>query len=211
MLASEAITKLRQTELKQLSATSVTDTAVLGYLNEAILELHKEFNIWQDEAIITHVAAKFIYKLDGIDPDVTINLADKILLVITEAYDYDAFELSLNDEDDEYGAVTPKYNCVEFPEDALAVGEDFSFIFRASPLEMTLVTEAIDLPPTLFKAMYLYVGFRAHVSQKGTKETENHTHYQRYEQEIQAVARKGLIVAESTVAHKFAGLTYPWP
>ena len=211
MLASDAIAALRETELKQLSATSVPDAAVLTYLNEAVLELHKRFNLWQDEAIITHATGVTLYKLDGVDVNVTIDLSDKKLLVISEAYDYYGAELSLNDEDDQYGAVTPKYNCVEFPEDGLAVGEDFSIIFRAAPLPMTAITNPIDLTPVLEEAMYFYVGFRAHVSQKGNKELENGTHQQRFTDACNRVTAQGLIVAESTVAHKFYGQTYPWP
>lgn len=210
MLVSEAITHLNATELKQLKVKE-DDTTIMGYLNEAVLELHKRFNLWQDEAIITHADAVTLYKLDGIDANVTIDLSDKKLLLIAEAYDYTGWPLSLNDEDDQYGAVTPKYNWVEFPEDGLVVGEDFSFIFRAAPLLLTAVGDVIDIPPVLEEAMYFYVGFRAHVSQKGNKELENGTHQQRFADSCNRVEAQGLIVAESTVAHKFNGLTYPWP
>jgi hypothetical protein len=199
MLASEAITNLRQTELKQLAVASVTDAAVLVYLNEAILELHKRFNLWQDGAIVTHATDVTLYKLDGIDVNVSIDLSDKQLLLITDVIDYEGSEISINDEDDQYGAVTPKYNQLEFPSDG------------AGPLSMVADTETIDLPPTLFEAMYFYVGFRAHVSQKGNKELENQTHFARFIDACNRVEAQGLIVAESTVAHKFNGLTYPWP
>jgi hypothetical protein len=210
MLASEAITNLKSTELKQLNVKDDV-TAVLGYLNQAVKELHKRFNLWQAEAIITQATDVTLYKLDGVDANVSIDLSDNELLLISEAYDYNGDYLSLNDEDDECGAVTPKYNWVEFPLDGLAPGEEFSFIYRASPTPMTAVTDVIDLPPVLEEAMYFYVGFRAHVSQKGNKELENGTHQQRYNDSCDRVSALGLIVAESTVAHKFSGLTYPWP
>lgn len=211
MLASDAITKLRQTELKQLSATSIVDATIVEYLNEAILELHKRFNIWQDSCILTHEDGVQTYTLDGIDTNTDIDLSDKILILITEAWDYDGEELSLNDEDDPYGAVTPQYNVVEFPPDGVVADQDFSIVFRAAPTDMTAVGDPIVLPPTLFEAMYFYVGFRAHVSQKGTKDTENDTHFKRFLQACSRVEAQGLIVAESTVPHKFDGLSYPWP
>ena len=210
MLVSEAITNMSNSEMKQLFAK--TDTAaMIGYLNEAVLALHKRFNLWQDEAIVTHATAITLYKLDGIDSNVAIDLSDKRLLLITEAYDYEGTELSLNDEDDTYGAVTPKYNWIEFPLAGLAVPEDFSFIFRAAPLDMTVVTDEIDLPPTLEEAMYFYVAFRAHASQKGTKDTENMNHLAKFNDSCDRAQALGLIVAESMVAHKFADTTYPWP
>jgi len=211
MLASQAITRLRNTELKQLSITSVTDAAVLEYINEAILELHKRFNIWQDQAIITHATAVTSYVLDGVDGNVAIDLSDKQLILITDATDYLGDEMTINDEDNEFGIVTPKNNVVEFPLEELVVGEDFDILFRAAPLDIVADTETIDLPPTLFEAMYFYVGFRGHVSQKGNKEQENQTHFARYIDACNRVTAQGLIVAESTVQHKFAGLTYPWP
>lgn len=211
MLASQAITRLKQTELKQLSGISLTTAVVLEYLNEAILELHKRFNIWQDSAIITHATAVTSYVLDGVDANVAIDLSDKTLLLITDAIDYLGDEMNINDEDDEFGIVTPKYNIVEFALEELVVGEDFDILFRAAPLDMVADTETIDLPPVLFEAMYFYVGFRAHVSQKGNKELENNTHFERFINACNRVQAQGLIVAETLEPHKFAGLTYPWP
>ena len=211
MLASQAITRLQQTELKQLSGASLTTPVILEYLNEAILELHKRFNIWQDEAIITHATAVTSYALDGVDANVVIDLSDKQILLITDGTDYNGDELHLNDEDDEFSAVTPKYNIVEWPVDGLAVTEEFSILFRAAPLDMVADTETIDLSPVLFEAMYFYVGFRAHVSQKGNKEDENQTHFARYVNACDRVEAKGLIVAETMIAHKFDWLNYPWP
>ncbi len=211
MLASLAISRLRQTELKQLSAASLTDAVILEYLNESVLELHKRFNIWQDGAIITHATAVVSYALDGIDVNVAIDLSDKQLILITDATDYLGDEMTINDEDNEFGIVTPKYNIVEFSLAELVVGEDFDILFRAAPLDMTATSDTIDLPPTLFEAMYFYAGFRGHVSQKGTKDTENNTHFKRFLNACDRVQGQGLIVAESSVPHKFSGLTYPWP
>lgn len=211
MLASDAIAKLRETELKQLSATSVPDASVIGYLNEAILELYKRFNLWQDSCILTQVDAVQTYTLDGIDANTDIDLSDKILLVISEMYDGEGEEVSLNDEDDPYGAVTPKYNIVEFPPDGVTATNQFSVVFRAAPIDMTVVGDTVDLTPALWEAMYFYVGFRAHVSQKGNKEFENQTHFTRFLDACNRAEAKGLVVAESVVAHKFNGLTYPWP
>ncbi len=211
MLASKAISRLQETELKQLSSSSLTTAVILEYLNEAILELHKRFNLWQDSAVITHATAVVSYDLDGIDANVTIDLSDKQLVVITDAIDYLGDEMTINDEDDEFGVVTPKYNIVEFALAELVVGEDFDILFRAAPLDMSADSETIDLPPSLFEAMYFYVGFRAHVSQKGTKDTENANHFARYINACDRVEARGLIVAETTAAHKFAGSTYPWP
>jgi hypothetical protein len=211
MLASKAISRLRNTELKQLSATSLTDAVIIEFLNEAILELHKRFNLWQDDAIITHATDVITYVLDGIDSNVAIDLSDKQLIVITDAIDYLGDEMTINDEDNEFGIVTPKYNVVEYTLEELVVGEDFDILFRAAPLDMTADTDTIDLPPTLFEAMYFYAGFRGHISQKGGKQTVADSKFKLYNESCDRVQALGLVVAETSVSHKFAGLTYPWP
>jgi len=211
MLASKAISRLQNTDLKQLSSASLTDAVIIEYLNEAVLELHKRFNLWQDSAVITHATATTTYDLDGVDANVVIDLSDKQLILITDASDYLGDDMTINDEDDEFGIVTPKYNKVEFSLAELVVGEDFDILFRAAPLDMTADSDTIDLPPTLFEAMYFYVAFRAHTSQKGGKQSVADDKFGRYMNSVDRVEALGLIVAESSVPHKFAGLTYPWP
>ena len=211
MLVSEAITRLSQTELKQLKVRDDA-TAVMGYINEAILELHKRFNLWQDEAIITIEVDVTSYKLDGADTNVTIDLSDKILAVITGVYDPDGCVLYLNDDDDPHGAAVPKYNIVEFPADDIVENEEYSVIYRASPIDITdPVNGVIDLPPVLFEPMYFYVGFRAHVSQRGAKENENNTHFQRFLDSCNRVDGLGMVLADSVASHKFGYNNYTWP
>jgi hypothetical protein len=215
MLASEAITNLSATELKQLSVRS-DNAAMLIYLNEAVEELHKEFNLWQDEAIITYALGTTRYVLDGVDANVTIDLSDKKLLLITDAYDYDGTDMGVNDEDDLYGIVTPQYNVVEFPPDYeeddtdLTAGAEFSILYRAAPIDMTDVSDTIVLPPTLTQCMYRYAAFRAYASQNNKGETESNVHFKRYQFEVDRVKKLGLISPESMHGHQFSEGNYPW-
>jgi len=207
MLVSEAIANLAKTELKMLKVAT-DSAAVMGYINEAVLELHKRFNLWEAEATITQPDTTTLsYTLDGVDANVDIDLSDKILLVINKIWDPDGTELELNDEDDETSPATPRYNVIEFQE-AIAL-DAYSVTYRASPLDRALVTETIELPPSLFEAMYFYVGFRAHVSQRGSKEFENDTHFKRYDQACDRVQKLGLIVADSYHSHKFYDSCFP--
>lgn len=216
MLASEAITNLSATELRQL-AVKTSDADMLVYLNEAVKELHKEFNLWQDEAILAYTLGTQRYVLDGVDANVTIDLSDKILLLITDAYDYDGEEMGINDEDDPYGIVTPQYNVVEFPtdyedsDDSITEGAEFSLLFRAAPAAMTATSDTIVLPPTLEQAMYRYAAFRAYSSQRNVEgQSESDVHWKRYRAEINRVVALGLVSPESLHGHKFGG-SYPWP
>ena len=216
MLASEAITNLSATELKQL-AVRTDNAAMLIYLNEAIKELHKEFNLWQDEAIITYTLGTTSYALDGVDANVTINLSDKELLFVTDVYDFDGTEMGINDEENAFSVVTPQYNIIEFASDYeteeqdIAEGSEFSVLFRAAPIAMTAVGDPIVLPPALEQAMYRYAAFRAYASQNNKGDNEADKHFSRYERELGKIRTNGLITPETTVQNKFNGLTYPWP
>ncbi|MCP4487721.1 MAG: hypothetical protein GY820_10455 [Gammaproteobacteria bacterium] len=208
MLVSEAVDNLANTELKQLKVGEES-SIVMGYINEAVLELHKRFNIWQEEAIITHPDDSTLsYTLEEADANVAIDLSDHIVLIIDKIYDPDGQEMTINDEDDEAGTSTPKYNKIEFMV-AEALSE-YRVIYRASPIALTDVWDTIDIPPALHEAMYFYVGFRGHVSQRGAKEAENSTHFQRYINACNRVQQHGLTAPDSLHPHKFSQ-SYPWP
>jgi hypothetical protein len=180
----------------------------MGYINEAILELYKRFNLWQAEATIVQPDDTTLsYALDGVDANVTIDLSDHILLVIDKMYDPDSQEMELNDEDDAASASTPQYNVIEFPE-AVALDE-YSVIYRASPIDSTAVGDTLVLPPALLEPLYFYCGFRAHVSQKGSKELENDTHFKRYIQSCDRAQALGMVVSDSLHSHKFFDTIFP--
>lgn len=211
MLASAAIARLRKTELKQLSSTAVPDADVLEYLNEAVLEIHKMSNLWQAEAIITLELGTVSYQMIEADTNVNIDLSDHILLVIDEIIDDEGANYLMNDEISDYGAATPQYDIIEFTEipDADTAGDLVDVIYRAAPIDMTDVSDAIVLPPSFFEAMYFYVGFRAHVSQSGKEDKENNTHYKRFVNSMNNVNFFGLTSQDSVNSHKFENNIFP--
>jgi len=208
MLVSELITKLNYSELKQLNIGS-DDTACISMINDGILEIYKRFNLWQAEATITIAADKYIYALDGVDADVSIDLSDKVLLHIEEIYNADGDSLGLNDENDTDGLTpaTPYFNQVEFIE--ITAGDVYSVIYRAAPIPLTLTTDVVPIPPPMQEALMSYIGFRAHTGQDGHEALENNTHWKRFKASCDRVDFLGLIAQDSMVSHKFDNNIFP--
>ena len=202
MLASAAITLLKSSELKQLGL-KVDTPAVLGFINFGILEIHKRFALWQAEAIITQAEDVLLYKLDGIDANVSIDLSDHQLLMIENVFEEDSGEISINDEEDPYGCATPQYHQIEFVESVL--GDLYSVIYRAAPVFLTSDTEEIPLPPQFLEALFIFVAYKGHGSIKPSADQgPNNTFYNRFEAACNLINTNGLIAQDSMHSHKFA-------
>lgn len=200
MLVSEAITLLRSGELKQVSVKD-DDAAVIGYLNMAVLEIHKRFPLWQEEALITMIDGVTQYKLDGIDTNVGIDLSDHEVLMIDEVYAPSGKEIVLNNERDPLSIFTPRPHVLEVK--VPFTDGDTSVIYRASPKFMTATSDVIQLPPQFTEALFNYVGYRGHGSVKGDIKSENNTHYMRFEKSCDQVLADGLVAPDDLESTKF--------
>lgn len=203
MNVSEAIDLLRESELKQLKMKD-DKVAIRGAINMGILEIHKRFVLWQAEALITMADGVFEYALDGTDTNVTIDLSDHQFLHLDEVFDDDGENMSINDESDPLGVATPRWNVVEIPPVGITAGVELSLIYRAAPKFLTHEKQEIPLPPQFFEALFHYVGFRGHAGTKGTEQnTENNTHYKRFERSCDRVKLEGLYTEDSLNSSKF--------
>lgn len=202
MNISEAIDMLQESELKQLKIKE-NKKAVMGFINMGVLELHKRFVLWQSEAIITMVAGVTEYKLDGTDTNVAIDLSDHQFLHLDEAYDDDGESMSINDESDVMGIATPRWNVVEIPPDGITDGVELDLIYRAAPNFHVHEKEIIPLPPQMFEALFLYVGFRAHSGTKNNPQTENNQHYKKFDTSCNRIKIEGLYTEDSLNSSKF--------
>lgn len=206
MIVSEAITLLRSAELKQLGLKADKPT-VIGFINLAILEIYKRFNLWEAEAIITMATDVLLYKLDGIDANVAIDLSDHNLLMIESVWDYDGEELVLNDEKDPFSVSTPQYHQVEIVQ--AVVDQNMSVIYRASPKFLTHEKQEIPVPPQFIEALFAYVGYKGTGSVKADTKGSNNTHYIRFEAACDLIDSKGLIAQDDLTSTKFYDNIYP--
>jgi hypothetical protein len=199
MLVSQIIDLAASSELRNLAVR--TDTAaVIGFINLGMLELHKRFTLRSEEAIITMRDGKSLYSLDGTDSDVAItNPAD--FIVIVECSDEVGDVLSINDESNALGIMTPSYNTVEITN--VTDGARLSVIYRSSVAFITSRTDNVVLPPQLLESLLNYIGYRGNSTITADARAENNTHYMRFEHSCQRVLDNGLISEDDMKSYKF--------
>ena len=192
MLVSDVITDAKYGELQQLSLKEDND-AILSFINLGLLELYKRFNLRTEEAIVTLDSNTTVYLLDPTLPNVDMP-DDCDLMYVVGAYDEAGEQIGVNDEDDELSAFTPTYNSIQIP--SPADGTFVSFIYVAGPTRVTDPTDVLKLPPALYEALLHYIGYRGHGSVDGMINTENNTHYMRFEKSCDTAKAFGLVTAD---------------
>lgn len=203
MLASQVIALARSSELKKLNVKD-DDAAILGFLNLAILEIHKRFNLIQGEALVTMVDGTNSYTIDESDTNVTVDFSMDDLLVINKVYNYDGQDLPLNDEESDHSVATPRYNVIEVPDIVLTPDEELSVIYRASPKFLTdAAIDSVPLPSQFLEPLLLYIGYKAHASIKGGMQDENNLQYQRFDKSCRKLKVEGLYTEDALSSHKF--------
>lgn len=214
MLVETAIDILKEAELKQLEIKN-DKPAVLGYINSAILEIYKRFNLWEEEAVITIVDGTVNYVLDGVDANVAMDLSDHNYLFVEQVWlepdatveeEVEDCLLTLNDRRDPNGVDTPKYNRVKIhvhPDSVLLDARTLKVVYRAAPIALLSEKAAIPLPPQFDECLYSYVGYRGHGSVTGDEKTENNTHYKRFVASCNQVVFQGLYIQDDLASNKF--------
>lgn len=189
MLIKEAIEMLRDSVLRHVKVGE-DDNAVIGFINLGILELHKRFRMSFDEAVITPVIGKRVYTLDGADPDVSIDLARKELLVIETIVDSDYEEVPLNVLIDPKSAKTLSFNTIRLAEEADSTS--YTVTFRTAPEFSVLRDYALPISSAFIEPLFHYVGYQAFLSVQGEENTQHSLHKKRFEESLQRVAALGL-------------------
>ena len=210
MIVTKAIDLLQQTELKQLKVKD-DKVAVLGFINSAILAIYKRFNLWEEVAVVTIAAGVSVYELDGTDPNVVMDLSDHDFLMVETVYlksndEAEDQKLTINDVRDVDGTYTPKYNrlTISTHDDTELVTDRILYVtYRAASLALTHEKAVIPLPPQFQEALFAYVGFRGHGSVKGDSQTENNTHFKRFDASCNRVVYDGLYNQDTLVSYKF--------
>ena len=192
MLISDVITDAKYGELQQLAIKN-DDDAVISFINLGLLELYKRFNLRTEEAIITLDSNTTIYTLDPALPNIDM-LSDCDLMYIINAYNEAGELIEINNEDDDLSILTPTYNTVQIPNPA--DGTYISIFYAAGPTRVTDLSDTLKLPPALYEALLHYVGYRGHGSVDGNINTENNTHYMRFEKSCDTAKDFGLVTAD---------------
>jgi len=210
MKLSLILQQARSGELSSLSAKDKTDEKIVTYINLALIALYGRFQLSSEEAIITlrPDIAKVIYTLDSSDHDVKVGtryMTDEEFMSIVAAFDESGNQLVVNDNKDVTSILTVGYNQVQIP--LLDYSGYVSIIYRKNPDLVVYVdnsgsaTEAdVNLPLQLLEALLHYVGYRAHGAVDGNINTENNTHYMRFEKACQRAEELGVMTADDTMS-----------
>lgn len=195
----------RDGELSQLSQAAKTDKKIVGYINRAIIALYNKFSLRTEEAIITLVDNKHIYRLDGTDSDVEVNgvaIGEYDIIQITEVWD-EVGKLPLNDESDPFSVFTIDYDAIQVSK--AETGGYLSVLFRASHDWVSYVdsgdgsaTDAdIRIPQPMIEALLMYVAYKAYDSLDDAGSNKAEKYLLRFREEIAQILDDGLVAADS--------------
>lgn len=198
MTVNDVVQLVKHGELNNLAVSDNVE-AVLGYINMGVLELYKRFPLNVEEYLIE------------LSTDTTIYTLPTDLMWIIAAYGeiedistgtVGVSELPINDENSLLSVNTIAWNKVQIP---LAItGDRISILYAAKPdwiqydadTEAHLTTE-IPLPPQMTEALLHYIGYRAHGAVNGEINSENSTHYNRFEQSCERIQKLGMFTSDT--------------
>ena len=192
MTVQTVVDMARSGELKNIAIKSDTD-AILNYINLGMIELFKRFPIKVEEYVI------------ALQEDVDVYTLPNDCMWITAAYgevDEGSINavniLPINEEDNPLSINSVSWNQVQVP--MSVAGSFVSIIYAAAPatIDSGMLAEHIELPPQLVEALLHYVGYRAHGSIDGNINTENTTHYTRFEASCDRVIKMGMFTGDDT-------------
>ena len=192
MLVSDVITDVKYGELRQLAVKDDVD-AVISFINMGMLELYKRFNLRVEEAIVTLDENTTLYTLNSSALNVSMPSGCDLMYIVG-AYDETGTAIELNNEDDPLSVLTPSYDTLQVPNPTN--GTYISVVYAATPTKITLTTDIIKLPASLYEALLHYIGYRGHGSIDGNINTENNTHYMRFDKSCVAAREYGLVTAD---------------
>lgn len=178
MLVSDIINIAKYGELQQLAVKDDV-TAVLTYINMGVLELYKRFRLGVKVEIVRTSPVVSVYTLVNSD-----------IMKIETIYDADGRELKFpsTQESEDYNIKALGHTTFLLKEPK---EEDLAFVYTAAPEMLTSVNDEVPIPSSMVEALLHYVGYRGHGSIDGMINTENNTHYMRFDKSCVLLSESG--------------------
>lgn len=205
MRLAKLIELSRESELSQLSAVHKTDQKMVGYVNRAVIALYNKFPLRVEEAFVTLVDNKHLYRLDGSDTDVKVGgiaMGEYDLVQITEVWD-EVGKLPLNDDSDPFAVFTPDYDSIQVSK--AETGNYVSVMFRASHDWITYVDDGngnatdteVRVPQPMIEALLMYVAYKAYDSLDDAQSNKAEKYLARYREQLVEIRNDGLVASDS--------------
>jgi len=189
MTVQDVVDMAKHGELKQLSLAD-EDDVILSFINLGILELYKRFEIETEEVIIQLGIATIVSDQYQMISNTIYEMPNDYMYIIC-AHEEDGSDISINEESDLLTINTVGWNRIQIPTPTKSAYISIIYASEPSVLNSSNLTDRIKLPPQLIEALLHYVGYRGHGSIDGSINTENNTHYQRFEKSCNKVKADG--------------------
>ena len=169
-------------ELKQLAVKDDVP-AVLSYINLALIEVYKRFNLKIKEEIVT------------LSENITEYTMPDDFMLISGVYNEAGEYYVINDENDALSILTPSYDTIQVPN--VTEGARISVMYKPAPVFLVDLADVVPIPVQVLECLLHYIGYRGHGSISGELKMENNSHYMRFEASVQRVLDLGLITVDT--------------
>jgi len=142
------------------------DSVILQYINLAVIELYRRFNIKTKQ-----------YDIDILPTQIKYTIPDDVAYIV-KAYDVNDKPISINNEDDKFGIMTDTYNSIQYVNHN--DNTKLKLLCSVTPDRLVNINDKVPLPDTYIEAVLNYIGYKALGSINGNVDAENNTHYTRF-------------------------------
>ena len=189
MIIKEIVNLAKFSELSGVAAKDNLD-AIVAFINLGMIELYTRFPIKVEEYLIPLQTGTSYYDMP--------NNFMYALCAYGEAQhndDNQHVELSINDEDDEFGIFFNDWNTVQVPSPTTGSFISVLYVAKPEPITATQADDGVtqlDLPDPLIDCLLSYVGYRGHLGVKSDARSENNAQWQRFERNCQKAEKLGV-------------------
>lgn len=189
MLLEDVIHLARHSELSSLSIKD-NSPVIIAFINLGMIELYKEFALNRSEIVIPVEENKTIYDLPSDYMYHTIAFE-----LVKEGNELVARDVPINNEQKHNSIFFPSFNKVQVPK--TVDFKEFTLVYVTKPPYYTIddVKQQISLPDVLIDCLLHYLGYKGHLGVKSDGQSENNSHFKRYERSVFKVKEMGVSLA----------------
>ena len=197
-------------ELQALHTKNDKDV-IVGYINLGLIELYKRFPLKTEEILITLGQSGTNYTMNTANNSLY-TMPDDFMYIISaygeldENYSGYPSVLPVNEDNNPMSINMVSWNTIQIPVNT--VGATVSIVYASAPDLITysdgkyyangVEITNVPIPYQLVEALLHYVGYRGHASVNGEINSENSTHYTRFEKSCATIIKQGMFTGDDT-------------
>lgn len=184
MNVGEIINFARYGELRQL-AVKDDNNALLTYVNQALIELYKRFNLSIKIEVVRTLPVTKVYMLRSKDINQVLDVFDA---------DNKKLRTKKTTADMDYDYTQINYNTYLFRDPK---EEDVMFFYKAAPSLVSALGDDISIPYDMLEAMLNYIAYKAHSTLRTVSTDERFqdvSYYKKFEASCKELELRGYVV-----------------